>query len=694
MSWQIGAFVLLALALGGGFVWYERARPDARIVALVATLAAFAALGRIAFAAVPNVKPTTDIVLISGYALGGAPGFAVGALAGLSSNFFFGQGPWTPWQMAAWGMTGVIGASLAWGMRGRAIGRWPLAVVCCVIGFAFTAVQDVGDWVTYSDHSVGALGVYVGQGLGFDAVHAGGCLVFALAMGPALIRSIQRFARRLQVTWVPVDGGAASPPRPGTGAVAGASGSHEGAGPAWAAIRRDEPAQRAKSGFAAEIWRRTGPMRASCVKAHSRRTIWHDMHVPQAGHGLRPVRGVVFDPTWRRRIAAAGLLAIAILTMTAAAARAAAPAPAPATAAAASYLLSAENADGGFGAAPGQASSQLFTGWAALGLAAAGHDLNLVTHGGAGLMTYVRGAAGATADVGSLERTILVVDAAGLSARHFGGHDLVAELERRIGAGGAVSDQVNLTSFAILALRGAGAGGAAVGRAQRWLSAEQDRDGGFSFATAGSGSDVDDTGAALEALAGDPSAAAVRARAVGFLRRQQDRDGGFPSQPGTGSNAQSTAWAIQGLDAAGVSPAGLHRAGSPSPLAYLASLAAPSGLIRYGRGQTQTPVWVTGEALMAMEGKPLPVLAPPPPPRSATSVHRAGTPAHRAAATASSPGTAPSARGSSRSGAHRRSAHRPAARPAAGQAQPPSMDRLASTAGALTALLLAPLGLG
>ena len=63
MSWQLGAFAILALALAGGFAWYERTRPDARIVALVATLAAFAALGRIAFAALPNVKPTTDIVL-------------------------------------------------------------------------------------------------------------------------------------------------------------------------------------------------------------------------------------------------------------------------------------------------------------------------------------------------------------------------------------------------------------------------------------------------------------------------------------------------------------------------------------------------------------------------------------------------------------------------------------------------------
>ena len=152
MSWQLAAFSILALALAA-------ASPGTSAPSRCAdrgaggTLAAFAALGRIAFAAVPNVKPTTDIVLISGYALGGGPGFVVGALAGLTSNFFFGQGPWTPWQMAAWGATGLIGAGLA--MRHRAAGsgagrsRWSAASSAS----AFTAMQDFGDWVTYSDHS-------------------------------------------------------------------------------------------------------------------------------------------------------------------------------------------------------------------------------------------------------------------------------------------------------------------------------------------------------------------------------------------------------------------------------------------------------------------------------------------------------------------------------------------------------------
>ncbi len=113
---------MLAVALGAGFAWYEREHPTTRVLALVATLAALAALGRVAFAPLPNVKPTTDIVLLGGYALGGAPGFAIGAVAALASNLFFGQGPWTPWQMVAWGGCGLLGAGVA-RIAGRELGR-------------------------------------------------------------------------------------------------------------------------------------------------------------------------------------------------------------------------------------------------------------------------------------------------------------------------------------------------------------------------------------------------------------------------------------------------------------------------------------------------------------------------------------------------------------------------------------------
>jgi Prenyltransferase and squalene oxidase repeat len=357
----------------------------------------------------------------------------------------------------------------------------------------------------------------------------------------------------------------------------------------------------------------------------------------------RPLMAVVLA------VAALGLPARAATVARAAPpARAATPARAAAatsTAALASavtnYLLGSENADGGLGPAPGQPSDQLFTGWAALGLASAGQDLNIVGHG-KGLMDYVRGEAG-TRDIGSLERTILVVRAAGLSARSFGGHDLIAALRRRFDRNGSVSDQVNLTAFAVLALRADGAPGVRPSsKTLRWMVRQQGTDGGFGFAAGGGSSDVDDTGAVLEALAGQRAVGRARARAVAYLRRRQDRDGGFPADPGLGSNAQSTAWAIQGLDAAGVSPSGLHRGGAVSPLAYLDSLVGANGAVRYSRAISQTPVWVTGEALMAMEGKPLPIAAPGP--RAARSV-RLRTQRSTAAAPTAVPPRRPGRRG-------------------------------------------------
>ncbi len=582
MSWQIGAFAILGLALAAGFAWYERTRPDARIVALVGTLAALAALGRIAFAALPNVKPTTDIVLIAGYALGGAPGFVVGALAGLTSNFFFGQGPWTPWQMAAWGAVGVIGALLA-RATGRQIGRWPLALICGVVGYAFAAFQDLGDWVTFSDHSAAALGVYVGRGTGFDFIHAGGCLVFALAFGPALTRSIARFAERLQVTWRTWDG------------------------------------------------------------------------------AVMPTLALVC------LIVTAGLGAAT---------------PARAAGTPSGYLLAAQHRDGGFGPSPGTSSSELYSGWAALGLAAAGHNPLDLNPGGHSLLSYIRGGADSYADIGAIERTILVARAAGVSAQSFGGHNLVARVQSAVRSDGSVSGQVNLTAFAVLALRADGV--VPAGRTLSWLARQQNRDGGFSFATAGGGSDVDDTGAALEALGRHGSATGG---AVTFIRRQQSLDGGFPAQPGGQSNAQSTAFAIQGLLAAGVDPDSLHRRGAISPLSYLRSLIAADGHVRYSRSADHTPVWVTAQALMALQRRALPVA---PVPRAApASPHTAGG----AAANASVLGG--SSAGFSRAGvpahAHGRGGRPGGAGPTSAAAR--SLARMAADVGLLSALAFAPVGL-
>jgi energy-coupling factor transport system substrate-specific component len=213
MSWAIASFLLLGLALAVGFAWYERSHPSARVLALVATLAALAALGRIAFAPLPNVKPTTDIVLITGYVLGGAPGFAVGAVAALASNLFFGHGPFTPWQMAGWGGAGLLGAALA-RLGGRELGRFSLAAACAAAGMAFGTLMNVSMWVTYSgDHSLATLWFYMAGSFAFDVAHALGNAAFCLAFGPALVRTLRRYRTRFDVTWRP-------PPAPAAAGLA------------------------------------------------------------------------------------------------------------------------------------------------------------------------------------------------------------------------------------------------------------------------------------------------------------------------------------------------------------------------------------------------------------------------------------------------------------------------------------------
>jgi energy-coupling factor transport system substrate-specific component len=203
VSWIAASTLVLALVLGAGFAWYERTHPTSRVLALVATLAALAALGRVAFAPLPNVKPTTDIVLIAGYVLGGAPGFTVGAVAALASNLFFGQGPWTPWQMVAWGAVGLIGAGLA-RVAGRELGRVPLAFVAALCGLFFGAVMNLELWITYSgDHTWAKLAATFATSLPFDLAHAGGNVVFCLAFGPALVRALARYRTRFEISWRP-----------------------------------------------------------------------------------------------------------------------------------------------------------------------------------------------------------------------------------------------------------------------------------------------------------------------------------------------------------------------------------------------------------------------------------------------------------------------------------------------------------
>ena len=540
MSWELASTAILALVLATGFAWYERRKPPARIVALVAALAALAVVGRLAFAAIPNVKPTTDIVLFAGFALGPVPGFAVGAITALVSNIFLGQGPWTAWQMVAWGGVGIAGGGLAKAYGGREIGRVPLAIACGIAGLAFGALLDVYQTTLAARQDLPTYLAVSGTSLPYNLAHAIGNVVFCLVIGPAFIRALRRYRRRFEVRWHPVAAAA-------TVAVALLA----------AASSQPEPAQAAVS--------------------------------PAAK--------------------------------------------------AARYLERAQNRDGGYGGAKGQRSSKLFTGWSALGLAAARRNPRDVARRGGRTIVQYLATVRAISDVGELERTILVLKAAGISPRRYRGRNLVADLLRRQRPDGSWKANNTFTAFGMFALRaaGVGPGSGSMQRAASYLERGQNADGGFGF-VARAESDVDDTGAAMQALsvAGRRQGRATT-KAVGYLRTAQNPDGGFGQLVGKPSNAQSTAWAVQGLVAAGIRP----DVAATNPIRYLTRLQRRDGHIAYSRTSDQTPVWVTAQALTALRRKPFPLATVPrkrrPARRSAGTTAARARPTKREARAAEAP---------------------------------------------------------
>jgi len=513
VSWPLASFLVVGVVLAVGWLAYERRRPSARMVAVVGTLAAVAALGRDAFVALPDVKPITAIALVVGYALGPLPGFTVGAIGMLMSNFLLGQGPYTPWQMAAWGCVGLFGA-LVGRLSRRRLGRVGLALCCA---FAALAAKEVMNLYTFSigaSHTPAAFLAVAVAGLPFDLTDMVASFLFGLAFGPELARLLARMRARMEIRWEPVPG------------------------PALLVV-----------------------LTALALGG-------------MAGH------------------ASAASLSPEL-----------------------SFLASAQSSNGGFGAAKGERSSELYTAWAAIGLAAAGRDPADVRRGGHSVLDALRAEASTLSGLGDAERTILAAAACGASSSSsssssFAGRDLVAEVLKARDSDNSFEHLVNLTSFAVFALRAVGHSSSypAIRDAAGWLERQQNSDGGFSFGQHGSSSDVDDTGAALQALAdADARNAHVLGAAADYLIRSQNFDGGFPQQYGSESNAQSTAWAVQGLIAAGRNPSAVRRRGSRSPEGYLESLLAPGGSVRYSRTSAQTPVWVTSQALVALAGKTFPV---------------------------------------------------------------------------------------
>lgn len=193
------AVVGLVIALF--FAGFEAGRPALRQIMPTLVLAALAAAGRLLFAPIADFKPVSAIAIIAGATLGRRCGFMVGALAALTSNFFMGQGMWTPWQMYAWGVVGYLGGVLAdAGAFTRRDGRVRMgallaagagsAVVYAVVINAYDIIGFVQP-LTWA----GAL-ARVASALPFDLMHAFATCVFLVVLYGPWTRRINRVVRK------------------------------------------------------------------------------------------------------------------------------------------------------------------------------------------------------------------------------------------------------------------------------------------------------------------------------------------------------------------------------------------------------------------------------------------------------------------------------------------------------------------
>ena len=175
------------------FLVFEGRKPQARELVIISVLCALAVAGRAAFYMLPQFKPVMAIVIISGAAFGGETGFLVGALTMLVSNMFFGQGPWTPWQMFAMGITGFLaGVLFQKGLLGRnksAMAVFGLLAAVVIYGGIMNPASAV---MAHLPLNKGILLTYYAAGLPMDIVHGVSTMLFLFVGAKPMLEKLDR----------------------------------------------------------------------------------------------------------------------------------------------------------------------------------------------------------------------------------------------------------------------------------------------------------------------------------------------------------------------------------------------------------------------------------------------------------------------------------------------------------------------
>ena len=176
---------------------FEGKKPSARKLVVISVLCALAVGGRVAFSAIPLFKPILAIIIISGVCFGAETGFLVGAVSAFVSNFFFGQGPWTPWQMFVMGIVGFIAGLIFYK---KVLKR--TKIIISVFGFLVTVavygviMNGASVLMMHQEFTLEAFLASCALGFPLDAVHGASTSFFLWFIAEPIIEKIERIKEK------------------------------------------------------------------------------------------------------------------------------------------------------------------------------------------------------------------------------------------------------------------------------------------------------------------------------------------------------------------------------------------------------------------------------------------------------------------------------------------------------------------
>ncbi len=192
--------IFALLATGIFFYYFEKSRFSSKEISIIVVLAAIASLGRIPFVVIPSAQPTTFMVIVSGFVFGSTAGFLVGIVATVVSNIFLGQGPWTIFQMLAWGMCGISAGLL--GKFCPKANKFIFIIFGIIWGYLFGWIMNLWYWYSFVYPLTFKSWILVNiTSFWFDTIHAITNCLFLLIMGSEFIQILNRFKRKLHFSY-------------------------------------------------------------------------------------------------------------------------------------------------------------------------------------------------------------------------------------------------------------------------------------------------------------------------------------------------------------------------------------------------------------------------------------------------------------------------------------------------------------